>query len=121
MSSPTDFNREAFRAMAAHPDPGPVVMVNLLKFRPGQEDVYRRYAANVRRYMEPHGVEFFCAAQCAHLLIGAEEWDQVSIVRYPSRRRFLELTSTEEYREIARDRSASLERAVLYCTVEMPR
>ena len=38
----------------------------------------------------------------------ADEWDAVILVEYPSRKAFLEMTSTSEYREVGKSRTSAL-------------
>ena len=99
-------------------DPGgPVVMLNLLRFRPdgGREryDDYRRalLASGVGADAE---VLFFGAGGGGALEGG--EWDGVALVRYPSRKVFVEMVRSPEYRSIAHLRREALADAVLQPT-----
>jgi uncharacterized protein (DUF1330 family) len=94
----------------------PVDMLNLLKFKPGGQASYMRYGAEFGKLVAKFApeTEVVYQGQCKGLLIGAEEWDLVIIVRYPSMTAFLALTSSADYDEIAHLRLDALERAVLY-------
>lgn len=97
-------------------DPGgPVVMLNLLRFRPGgaeRYDDYRRalLASGVAADAEPL---FFGTG--AHALQG-EQWDAVALVRYPSREVFASMVRSPEYRSIEPLREEALAEAVLQPT-----
>jgi uncharacterized protein (DUF1330 family) len=113
---------ERIQALLADPDSGPVVMLNLLKFKvraDGEEgtgaDAYRRYGEAVVRMVEERGGRVLWTGRSAHLLIGDEtdRWDAVALVEYPSSRAFLEMGISREYQEIHAHREAGLERTVL--------
>lgn len=98
----------------------PVVMLNLLRFADRAKDVeedmtgadaYDRYGAEVLPYLERAGGEVVWQGTASPNVIGPpeERWDRVLLVRYPSRRAFLEMVSDPGYREIARWRSAALD------------
>jgi uncharacterized protein (DUF1330 family) len=97
-------------------DPGgPVVMLNLLRFRPGGRERYDDY----RRALAASGV----GADAELLFFGAgspslegEDWDAVALVRYPSRAVFVSMVRSPEYRAIEHLRHEALADAVLQPT-----
>lgn len=96
-------------------------MWNLLKFKPGGGELYRRYAANFRKLRKNKGVTLLYAGRAGQLLIGdIGAWDLIALVRYPSRKQFLEIVQSAEYQKITADRTNALERAVLYSSTEAP-
>jgi uncharacterized protein (DUF1330 family) len=100
---------EQFKAFTELQDEGPIVMVNLLKFRPdGGRDSYRTYAERFQELMGPQGVELLYWGSAVMSLIGEEEWDEVIVVKYPSRDSFVEMAMNEAYREIAKYRTEGL-------------
>jgi uncharacterized protein (DUF1330 family) len=102
-------NQEAFAEFAGRASDGAVVMLNLLRFRPdGGAERYAEYGTAVAPLLERVGGEIVFAGQPASPLIGEEGWDLVAVVRYPSRQAFLDMVSSEEYREIAHLRTESL-------------
>lgn len=114
-------NEEALRALAANPDDGPVVMLNLLKFkRGGGSKVYGQYSEAFQKLLHQHGGRFVYLGRADELLIGDQTWDAVALVEYPSRKVFLEVTSLPEYKEIAPWREQGLESAMLYATTARP-
>ncbi len=111
---PTD---EALRALAANPDEGAVVMLNLLKFK-GEAGAraYDRYVESVSKLLEARGARPVYAGRAAELLVGNETWDAILLVEYPSRNVFLEMVNSPEYRAAHVDREQGLEHTVLYAT-----
>ncbi|MFN0119772.1 MAG: DUF1330 domain-containing protein [Blastocatellia bacterium] len=108
---------EALAALAANPDNGPVVMLNLLKFkRGGGSKEYGQYSDAFQKLLLEHGGRFLFLGRATELLVGTEDWDAVALVEYPSRQVFLQLTSSPEYRAIAPLREQGLERTLLYAT-----
>jgi len=101
----------------------PVDMLNLLKFRPGGEASYADYGRGFAVLIPKHapGTEIVYWAECAGLLAGTEEWDRLIIVRYPSIKAFLKITTSPDYERIAHLRTDALERAVLYAMVPIGR
>ena len=82
--------------------PGPIAMVNLLKFRDRAEykdgrtddisgrEAYMRYVAEMQRIVEAAGGRFLFSGDVAGLVVGEVEelWDAVGIAEYPSRAEF---------------------------------
>jgi uncharacterized protein (DUF1330 family) len=115
-------NREQFEQLAQAPDEGPVVMLNLLKFKAAAADgggsgadAYRRYGDAAVEMVEARGGKVLWAGRGDQILIGdpAEDWDQVVLVEYPSRRAFIEMVTTPEYTDAHKHREQGLERTVL--------
>ena len=115
-------NADQIRALATDPDRGPVVMLNLLKFKDraeGEEgtgaDAYRGYSDAVIKMVEALGGRVLWSGRPAHVLIGSEadRWDAVALVQYPSRQAFLQMATSGEYQKIHTHREAGLERTVL--------
>ena len=112
-------NDDQIREFAAAPDDGPVVMLNLLKFRGGDPTAYGRYGEPVLKMIDDTGGRLLWRGRADQILIGDpdESWDAVLLVEYPSRHAFLEMTSTPEYSEAHRHREEGLERTVVVaCT-----
>ena len=104
---------------------GPIFMVNLLTFKDratykdgedvSGETAYRRYAKGFADYVRPHGVVPTFGGKSLATLIGdgSDTWDAVAIVKYPSAKLMIELTSSDAYRKIHRHRRAGLEGQLL--------
>lgn len=100
-------------------DSGPIVMVNLLRFKPDADGIdagvsgaeaYGRYGAAVAPLLEKAGGRVLSTAVCEESIIGPEarEWDLVILVEYPSREAFLGMVADPAYQEVVPHRSASL-------------
>ena len=99
------------------PDDGPITMLNLLKFKAGGgSEEYGRYGDSAVHMVEERGGRVVWMGRAEHLLIGSEvegDWDAVALVEYPSKKDFIEMTSTPSYQEAHKHREAGLERTVL--------
>jgi len=109
---PTPQQMQAFLAL---PDEGPVVMVNLLKFKPdGGEAQYAKYADAVAPLLEKVGAKVLFAGKAEVCLIGNAEWDMIALVEYPRKRALFQMASSPEYQAIHHHREAGLEGQVNY-------
>jgi uncharacterized protein (DUF1330 family) len=115
-------NLEQFQALAAAPDEGPVVMLNLLKFKPGGMEAYLRYGDTARAMIEERGGRLLWTGRAEQILIGdpAADWDVVALVEYPSRAAFIEMVSSPAYLEAHAEREAGLERTVVVACSPAP-
>lgn len=119
---PGDEQLKAFFSKAGTGEDGPVVMVNLLKFReraayPDGRDAhlsgreaYMRYGAEVSKIVAKLGGRMIYSGAVDGLMLGEvdELWDQVGLVEYPSRAAFLEMVMSPEYHAIEEHREAGL-------------
>ncbi len=118
---PITLNEDELRRFAAHPDDGPVVMINLLRFRPttdageSGEAAYARYARRALPFVAQVGGRLLWQGKADQLLIGgeADRWDRVLMVAYPSRAAFLEMVAMPGFQATQEDRVAALESTVL--------
>ena len=115
-------NREQFLELLDAPDEGPVVMLNLLKFKARSDDgestgssEYGKYSDAVVQMLEARGGTVLWMGKAEQVLIGDtdEDWDSVALVQYPSRKEFVAMVSTPEYEKAHEHREAGLERTVL--------
>ena len=114
------------RELVSRIDDGPVVMVNLLKFRKqathaseSGAEAYARYAKVVGGLIEDLGGRTVWRGKADQILIGDPEtdWDMAVLVEYPTRRAFLEMVNLPEYQQIHEDRESGLERtSLIACT-----
>ncbi|GHJ33695.1 DUF1330 domain-containing protein [Streptomyces hygroscopicus] len=112
-------DRELDTLLAEDPG-GPVVMLNLLRFRPdGGRESYQRYAdalgaeINARYGLR---VEYLGDGGRALVAEDGQAWDMVALVRYPNRRAFVDMIRDPDYRAAAHLRSEALVEAVLQPT-----
>lgn len=112
-------NQDKFAELAAEPDRGPVVMLNLLRFETkaaidggaaeatGRKE-YARYTEEARKQIERRGGRLLWQGRVRFTLIGGEEWDVVALVQYPTAHAFLEMLQDRDYKEAGKHRSAGL-------------
>ncbi len=107
---------EQLQAFAALPD-GPVVMVNLLKYKPGTES-YAQYGRDVGVILEKIGARILFSGDARVCLIGNAEWDAVVLVEYPDKTALLQMAQSAEYRAISGNRESGLEGQVNYAVFQ---
>jgi uncharacterized protein (DUF1330 family) len=114
--------KEQIEALLADPAPGPVVMVNLLRFRAGGEAAYRRYATAMRKIVEGRGGRFLWSGRVTAQTVGSggEGFEIVGLVEYPSRKAFVEIATSPEVAEIGVHRTEGLEGQWLLATTAEP-
>jgi uncharacterized protein (DUF1330 family) len=115
--NPTREQLEALTASAGGDADGPLVMLNLNRYRDREE--YERYGEVALRVLERVGGEILWHTRATMTVIGepAECWDEVIAVRYPSAQAFLDLALAPEIGEAKAHRDAGLEHATLIrCT-----
>ncbi len=120
-------NKAQFVELMQAPDEGPVVMLNLLKFKERTDDgqgtgadEYGKYGDAAVQMVEARGGKVLWMGRADQILIGDpdERWDAVALVRYPSRKDFVEMVSTPEYEKAHEHRESGLERTVLIACTE---
>lgn len=94
-------------SLSALPDDGPVVMLNLLRFRERSLDgngsgwdAYLRYSAMAIGMIKAQGGTIVWAGAAEAVALGQPEdnrWDYAALVRYPSRRAFLDMMTSPAY------------------------
>lgn len=117
---------------ASLPDNTPIVMLNLLKFREVAEykgqpadysgrEAYRRYSEIALQKLAQIGARVTYVGDMKATLIGpeSEQWDEVLLVRYPSKQAFFGMMQQPDFFEATRHRTAALADSRLIATVEM--
>lgn len=99
-------------------DPGehPVVMLNLLRYAPGDgRELYSRYLEAAGPLVARHGAEIVYAGDTSPALAAepGQSWDAVAIVRYPSRAAFAALVRDPDYAAADRLRLRSVSEVTL--------
>lgn len=111
---------EQIAALMAGPAEQPVVMLNLLRFKPAAdapdgdlsgEAAYRRYVDEMIAYVTSKGGRVIWSGRVDAQVIGtgAEGFHMIGLVEYPSRRAFLEIATDPWVQEIGVHRAAGLE------------
>lgn len=128
-----DPTADQVRQLRDGPAEGPIVMVNMLKFRDRADypedfdgdanvsgaEAYARYQhAFTVTVGETSKAEVIYEGPVQQVFIGeagtpATDWDKMLIVRYPTKQHFLNMMANEEYRANLVHRYAGLERTVL--------
>lgn len=108
------------RLLAEDPG-GPVVMLNLLRFKPdGGRASYAEYGkALSETYLARYGAEVVYAGDGSTALVAedGQAWDAVLLVRYPSREAFCRMVADPDYQQVTHFRTEALDEAVLQATV----
>jgi uncharacterized protein (DUF1330 family) len=111
---PVDPTDEQLRAVVAHPGEGPVVMLNLNRYR--DRDAYlQEYGLVALGAIESVGGRILWQSEVEQVVIGddGDQYDEAIAVWYPSRPAFLGLMDHPGYLEAAERRAATLEHATL--------
>ncbi len=101
---------------------GPIVMVNLLKFKDKAayddaracaltgKEAYAIYGAAVARLIRQVGGRILFAGDVTSLMLGMADplWDEVALAEYPARQNLVQMAMSPEYQEIAVHRAAGL-------------
>jgi len=112
---------DQLRQLRDLPHEGPIVMLNLLKFKPdGGEESYDRYSKVAGRLVTEIGGQILYYGAQKMPVIGHEEWDAVLLVKYPSREAFLSMTADERYQSVAHYRHDALIDSRLYALETIP-
>lgn len=123
-----DGNPGEFAGFVAQADKGPVIMLNLLKFRDKARDSddtgaesYARYGELAAPFVTKHGGELIWAGAATQQLVGDTDydWDTVLLVRWPSRQSLIDLGDDEGYQAIAHHRTNGLQRTMLIALDEL--
>jgi uncharacterized protein (DUF1330 family) len=119
-TGPKGLNEDFVRSL---PDSGPVVMVNLVRFKAASADgdgsgwdAYLRYSKGFATLMKAAGATILWAGNvegAAFGDLGGRPWDFVVLVRYPSRRAFLEVLTSDDYAKANRHRENGVEDHVI--------
>ena len=111
---------EQIQTLLTGPADTPVVMVNLLRFKPqagapdegvSGEAAYRRYADQMRAFVESKGGRFLWVGRVDSQVIGdgGEGFHMIGLVEYPSRTAFVAIATDPHVAEIGVHRAAGLE------------
>lgn len=105
------------------PDDTPILMLNLLRYRDqagypaasehapcSGREAYKRYSRTALAKVQGVGgqVELLASARAALIAPEGEQWDEVLLVRYPSKMAFLGMLADPEYRAATVHRTAAL-------------
>ena len=98
---------------------GSVDMVNILRFKTNGRSEYKKYAKEIFSFMNEFGMEIIYSGDVFSTIMGEDEFfHQVIIMRYPSKEKFIEFSSSEKWKAIEHHRSAGLESQWLLASKE---
>jgi hypothetical protein len=111
---------EQIQTLLAGPADQPVVMVNLLRFKPtadspdentSGEDAYRRYADKMIAFVQSKGGRVIWSGRIDSQVLGegGDFFHMVGLVEYPSRSAFIAIATDPYVQEIGLHRAAGLE------------
>ena len=118
-------------ALMALSGDGPIVMLNLLKFKDRAEyadgrattltgrEAYQLYGDRMTAYVTQHGGRILFTGRIGTLAIGAvgEMWDLAALVEYPSAKAFVTIATSPEVQDFGVHRSAGLAgQLLIQCT-----
>jgi len=113
-------SREQLESLMAQGYKGPIVMVNLLKYKPdGGRETYEKYYQATKALS--FGQEISRVVYRGRGLmpfIGQEEWDEVALYEYVSIQAFLDMIQNPKYQEAVKLRTEAVLDSRLYCTIE---
>jgi uncharacterized protein (DUF1330 family) len=122
-----------FERLASSPDEGPIVMLNLLRFKESADGIdagdeisgaqaYARYGAEATKFLARAGGRILWSGAAQESVIGPHEreWDMVLVVEYPSRTAFLAMVGDPQYQTIHRHREAALDDSRLIVCKSLP-
>jgi uncharacterized protein (DUF1330 family) len=111
---------EQIAALLSGPADQPVVMVNLLRFKPAADDpdagisgeeAFRRYIAEMVPFVESKGGRVMWSGRVDSQVLGGggEQFHMIGLVEYPSRQAFLAIANDPHVQRIAVHRTAGLD------------
>jgi uncharacterized protein (DUF1330 family) len=114
------------KAYLAEDPGGPVVMLNLLRFKTdGGRESYDRYSRALveEGHLARVGGELLYAGDGSTALVAedGQAWDAVLVVRYPSRAAFAQMVADPDYQKVTHLRTEALDEAVLQATIPWSR
>ncbi len=114
----TPSKEEFVKFIENYPSNTPITMVNILKFKDksgrGEEtgkQAYLKYSKNMQPLLEAAEGKVVWMGNMNQTIIGDYESqpDMILIVTYPSKEKFIAMSTTPEYEEISKDRKFALE------------
>ncbi len=122
-----DISKEQFKAFLALPIDQPLQMLNLLRFKDKVTDTgisgkeqYQIYLRATTPFFEKANAKVIFIGKPEFTLIGPteNEWDKVLIVRYETKKDFMDMVLSDGYPSDLR-RKAILDSRLIFCTSSM--
>ena len=111
--------QDQFKQLISQDYKGPIVMVNLLKFKPdGGAESYRKYYEATKELMQGKAItRNVYRGDGLMPVIGDEVWDEIALYEYPSIEAFIEMNRDKRYQAVVHYRTEALADSRLYCTI----
>lgn len=111
--------RDQFKELMSQEHKGPIVMVNLLKFkRDGGRETYQKYYEATKALFSGQTISRVVYRGDGLMpVIGPERWDAIALYEYPSIDAFIEMNRSPAYQAAVPYRTDALEDSRLYCTI----
>ncbi|KAK3306267.1 uncharacterized protein B0T15DRAFT_526797 [Chaetomium strumarium] len=99
----------------------PVSMLNLLAFHPCKKDQYKQYGAEFsKRAGSRHGGHVKLVGRVLGSQAGADGWEEIAYVHYPSVRHFAAMAGSEDYQAVNKQyRLGALKDTFILCCQEI--
>ena len=99
--------------LARYPDE-PVVVVNLVRLKPGGQDAHRAYLDQVDGILRRYGATPWYTGPGLGTLIGEEHWDKSAITTYPSVRALAAFIADPQFLALAPLRHEALDAGIVH-------
>jgi uncharacterized protein (DUF1330 family) len=111
--------QDQFKSLMSQNYKGPIVMVNLLKFKSdGGAESYRKYFEATKTLMSQKAItRIVYRGNGLMTVIGGEDWDEIALYEYPSIDAFIEMNRDKDYLAGVHYRTEALVDSRLYCTI----
>jgi uncharacterized protein (DUF1330 family) len=114
-----EWNAAGLKSLIAEDPTAPLVMLNLLRFRPdGGLKMYLEYISQTNFVRDDYGAEIIYWGLGREALVGesGQQWDQVALVSYPTRQTFVDMVSDPRFQALEHLRTGALLESVLQPT-----
>lgn len=107
-------NKNQLKALSASDNQNSFAMLGMMKFKTeGGREAYLKYMAESAPFYEKVGAEVVYFGKANEWVYGSDEWDVVMMIRYRSRRAFLQLANDPGYLEAHEYLAEAQEKTVL--------
>lgn len=101
------------RLLREYPDE-PIVVVNLVRLKPGGHEAHQRYLTQASAIMRRHGADPTYLGPGIGTLIGDEAWDKAAITAYPSVRALAAFIEDPQFAALAPLRHEALQAGIVH-------
>lgn len=109
-----DITDDPLRDLVARAGDEPIVVVNLVRLKPGGDRAHEQYLREIAPILERYGAQSLYSGVALGTLIGDEHWDKAAITRYPSARALSDFIQDPEFAQKAPLRHAALDAGIVH-------